>query len=60
MKNTDKRECSDKENEAQPLLDQALLDEFFSIIASIAVRLTKDDDRDNNSNDSTSPEVSKQ
>jgi hypothetical protein len=57
MKNADKRECSDKENEAQPLLDQALLDEFFSIIASIAVRLTKDDDRYNNGDDSTSPEV---
>lgn len=53
------REVRHRKREAQPPLDQALLDEFFSIVASIAVRLTKDDDRDNNVNDSTSPEVSK-
>jgi len=46
--------------EASSSLDQALLDDFFSIIASIAVRLTKDNVRDNNGDDSTNSEVSKQ
>lgn len=45
--------------EASSSLNQALLDEFFCIIASIAVRLTKNDYRDNNTDDSTSTEVSK-
>jgi hypothetical protein len=59
MPKADNREYSHKGNEASSFLDQTILDEFFSTIASIAVRLTKDDDRDNNVDDSTSLEVSK-
>lgn len=60
MAKFDKKDRKLKKGEAPSSVDQALLDEFFSIIASIAARLTKDDGRDNNVDDSTSPEVSKE
>ena len=47
-----------RKGEAPSSLDQALLDEFLSIIASIAVRLTKDDTRANNCEDSNKQEAS--
>ena len=46
--------------EASSSLDQALLDEFLSIVASIAVRLTKVDTRDKNGDDSIKREVNEQ
>ena len=46
--------------EAPSSLDQALLDEFLSIIASIALRLTKVDTRDKNGDDSNKQEVNEQ
>ena len=46
-----------RKGEAPSSLDQALLDEFLSIIASIAVRLTKVDTRDKNGDDSIKREV---
>ena len=48
-----------EKNEATSL-DDALLEEFFSIVASIAVRLTKTDVRAKNADDPTKQEVSKQ
>lgn len=60
MAKADTKDHNYRKGEAPSSLDQALLDEFLSIVASIAVRLTKDDGRDNNVHDSTSPEVSKQ
>ena len=49
-----------RKGEATSSLDQALLDEFLSAIANIAVRLTKVDARDKNSDDSIKREVNKQ
>ncbi len=39
--------------------DEVLLDEFFSMVASIAVRLTKDDTRHDNVDDPAGREVNK-
>jgi hypothetical protein len=52
MTKADEKESSYKEYEALSSLNQALLDEFFSIIACIATRLTKEDSCDKNDNDS--------
>jgi hypothetical protein len=46
-----------EKGEAPTSLDEALLDEFFSIVASVAVRLTKDDIRANNCDESTKQEA---
>lgn len=59
MVKADTGEYNYKKEEAPSSFDQALLDEFFSIIAIIAVRLTKDDTRDINGDDSIKREVSK-
>ncbi len=56
------RGLKDKEKdmaEAPTSADDALLDEFFSLVASIATRLTKDDTPSNNDTDSTCREVSR-
>jgi len=45
--------------EAPASADEALLDEFFSLVASIAVRLTRDDTQRNNGDDSVGREVIK-
>ena len=60
MAKFDKTDHKLKKGEAPSSLDQALLDEFFSIIASVAVRLTKTDIRDKNADNPTKREVSKQ
>jgi hypothetical protein len=48
-----------RKGEAPSPLDQALLDEFLSTIAHIAMRLTKEDSCDKNGNGSNKREVSK-
>jgi hypothetical protein len=59
MANFDQKDHKRKDDEATSTLDQALLDEFFSIIASITVRLTKDNDYGKNGDDSIKQEVNK-
>jgi len=46
-----------KKDEAPSLLDQALQDEFCHVIASIAVRLTRDNNHGKNGDDSIKREV---
>lgn len=59
MAKFDKTNHKTKNSKVPSSLDQALLNEFFSIIASVAVRLTKTDVRAKNADDSTKQEVSK-
>ena len=51
MAKANKKDYNCRENEASASLNQALLDEFFSIIASIATRLTKVNTCDKNGNE---------
>jgi hypothetical protein len=60
MAKFDIRDHNYGKGEASSSLDQALLDEFLSIVASIAVRLTKVDTRDKNGDDSIKREVNEQ
>jgi len=46
-----------QKGEAPSSLDQALLDEFFSIIASVAIRLTKTEFRGKNADNPIEQEV---
>ena len=57
MAKFDKKAHKLKKGKAPSSLDQALQDEFFSIIASIATRLTKDDTRAKNCDNSTKQEA---
>lgn len=50
---------AENKTEVPASADEALLDEFFSLVASIARRLTKEDTRHHNSDKSTGREVSK-
>ena len=60
MAKFDKTDSKLKKGEAPFSLDQALLDEFFSIIASVAVRLTKTDVRAKNADNPIKREVNEQ
>ena len=60
MASTDKIAREKKKDEAPSSLDQVLLDEFFSTIASVAIRLTKTDIRAINGANPAEQEVNDQ
>jgi hypothetical protein len=59
MAKAETKDHNSRKRETQPLLDQALLDEFFSTIAGVVIRLTKTGVRDKNANNPTKREASK-